>query len=104
MTILHATTENFQNLTNQGVTLVDFWAPWCGPCKMIAPVLEELDTEIPSHAQIVKVDIDECQELAAQYGIMSVPSLLILKDGEVVDKAVGYQPKEMLTELLSPYI
>lgn len=104
MAILNATPENFSPNTTPGLTLVDFWATWCGPCKMIAPVLEELDSEMSEHVQIVKVDIDECQELAAQFGIMSVPSLLVLKNGVVVDKAVGYQPKESLTELLSAHI
>lgn len=101
MAITHATDQTFQEETGSGVVLVDFWAPWCGPCKMIAPVLEELDGEIGESVKIVKVDVDENQGTASQFGIMSIPTLLVLKDGEVVDKVVGFQPKEALSELLA---
>jgi thioredoxin 1 len=100
MAITHATDQTFSNETGSGLVLVDFWAPWCGPCKMIAPVLEELDAEIGEKVKIVKVDVDENQESAGKYGIMSIPTLLVLKDGEVVDKVVGFQPKEALAERL----
>ena len=85
---------------DQVLVLIDFWAPWCGPCKMIAPVLEEIDSEIGDKVKIVKVDVDENQETAAKYGVMSIPTLIVLKNGEVVDKVVGFQPKEALTERL----
>ena len=100
MAITHATDQTFSNETGSGLVLIDFWAPWCGPCKMIAPVLEELDTEIGDKVKIVKVDVDENPESAGKYGIMSIPTLLIVKDGEVVDKVVGFQPKEALAERL----
>jgi len=100
MTIIHATDNSFANETGSGVVLVDFWAPWCGPCKMIAPVLEELDSEIGDKVKIVKLDVDENQETAAKFGVMSIPTLIVLKDGEVVDKVVGFQPKEALAERL----
>jgi thioredoxin 1 len=100
MAITHATDQTFSNETGSGLVLVDFWAPWCGPCKMIAPVLEELDAEIGEKVKIVKVDVDENQETAGKFGIMSIPTLLVLKDGEVVDKVVGFQPKEALAERL----
>jgi thioredoxin 1 len=103
MAIVHSTDQNFTTDTNEGVVLVDFWAPWCGPCKMIAPVLEELDTEIGETAKIVKVDVDENPETAGKFGVMSIPTLIVLKDGEVVDKVVGFQPKEALSELLSKH-
>ena len=100
MAIVHATDETFANETSSGVVLVDFWAPWCGPCKMIAPVLEELDSEIGDKVKIVKVDVDENQESAGKFGVMSIPTLIVLKDGELVDKVVGFQPKEALAERL----
>ncbi|WP_445489567.1 thioredoxin [Niallia sp. 03133] len=103
MAISHATDQNFQTETGTGVVLADFWAPWCGPCKMIAPVLEELDAEIGDKVKIVKIDVDENQESAAKFGVMSIPTLLVFKDGEVVDKVVGFQPKEALAELLSKH-
>lgn len=104
MAITHATDQTFLNETNDGVVLVDFWAPWCGPCKMIAPVLEELDADMGDKVKIVKVDVDENQETAGKFGVMSIPTLLVLKNGEVVDKAVGYQPKEALAEVLNKHV
>jgi thioredoxin 1 len=104
MAITHATDQTFLNETKEGVVLVDFWAPWCGPCKMIAPVLEELDGDMGDKVKIVKVDVDENQETAGKFGVMSIPTLLVLKDGEVVDKAVGYQPKEALAEVLNKHV
>ncbi|KAA9023184.1 thioredoxin [Niallia endozanthoxylica] len=100
MAITHATDQTFANETGSGLVLVDFWAPWCGPCKMIAPVLEDLDSEIGEKVKIVKVDVDENQETAAKFGVMSIPTLIVLKDGEVVDKVIGFQPKEALAERL----
>lgn len=103
MAIVNATDQTFTADTKEGVVLVDFWAPWCGPCKMIAPVLHELDEEIGDKAKIVKVDVDENQETAGKFGVMSIPTLIVLKDGEVVDKVVGFQPKEALAELLAKH-
>ncbi|MFP9127095.1 thioredoxin [Niallia sp. BSM11] len=104
MAISHATDQNFSEETGLGVVLADFWAPWCGPCKMIAPVLEELDSEIGDKVKIVKIDVDENQESASKFGVMSIPTLLVFKDGEVVDKVVGFQPKEALSELLAKHV
>ena len=104
MAITHATDQSFTTETESGVVLVDFWAPWCGPCKMIGPVLEELDTEIGDQVKIVKIDVDENQETAGKFGVMSIPTLLVLKNGEVVDKTVGFQPKEALKDLLSKHM
>ncbi len=103
MAITHATDQSFPTDTNSGLVLADFWAPWCGPCKMIAPVLEELDSEMGDKVKIVKVDVDENQETAGKYGVMSIPTLVVLKDGEVVDKVIGFQPKEALAELLNKH-
>ncbi|MBS4191524.1 thioredoxin [Bacillus sp. FJAT-49705] len=103
MAITNVTDQTFATETGSGVVLADFWAPWCGPCKMIAPVLEELDSEIGDKVKIVKIDVDENQETAGKFGVMSIPTLLVFKDGEVVDKVVGFQPKEALAELLSKH-
>lgn len=104
MAIQHATDQTFESLTNSGVVLVDFWAPWCGPCKMIAPVLEELDSDFDGKVSIVKLDVDDNQETAAKFGVMSIPTLLVIKDGEVVDKMIGFQPKEALAARLQNHI
>ncbi|MDG5786927.1 thioredoxin [Evansella sp. AB-P1] len=104
MAIVNVTDQNFSNETSQGVVLVDFWAPWCGPCKMIAPVLEELDSEMGDKVKIAKLDVDENQETAGKFGVMSIPTLLVLKDGEVVDQVVGFQPKEQLATLLNKHV
>ncbi|MFC5542524.1 MAG: thioredoxin [Bacilli bacterium] len=101
MAIVHATDQNFAQEISSGLVLVDFWATWCGPCKMIAPVLEELDAEMGSEVKIVKVDVDNNPATAAEYQIMSIPSLLLFKDGQLVAKTVGFQPKEALVEFIN---
>lgn len=101
MAIVHATDQTFEKEILEGAVLVDFWAPWCGPCQMIAPVLEQLDAEIGNEVKIVKVDVDENQVTAGQYGIMSIPSLLLFVDGEVKAKTAGFMPKEALIEFIN---
>ncbi len=92
--VVHLTNENFETevLKNSGITLVDFWASWCGPCKMIGPVLDELSLEM-NDTKIAKVNVDDEQELAAKYGIRSIPTLIIFKNGEKVEQMVGVLPK-----------
>ncbi|WP_430784932.1 thioredoxin [Virgibacillus flavescens] len=103
MAIVNVSDQNFAKETAEGLVLADFWAPWCGPCKMIAPVLEEIDGEMEEKVQIVKLDVDENQETAGKYGVMSIPTLLLFKDGEVVDQVIGFQPKEALVELIEKH-
>ncbi|PLR81523.1 thioredoxin [Bacillus canaveralius] len=104
MAIIHATDQSFTEDTSEGIVLADFWAPWCGPCKMIAPVLEELDSELGDKVKIVKLDVDENQETAAKFGVMSIPTLIVFKNGEAVDKVIGFQPKEALAEKLNQHL
>ncbi len=80
--------------------LVDFWAPWCGPCRQIAPMIDELASENEGSAKVVKVNIDESAEIAQKYGIMSIPTLIIFKGGEIAEKFVGAKPKAALQEAL----
>ncbi|MBB5180689.1 thioredoxin 1 [Planomicrobium koreense] len=103
MAIVKGTDQNFSQEISEGLVLVDFWAAWCGPCKMIAPVLEELDADMNGKVKIVKVDVDENQGTASEYGIMSIPTLLLMKDGQPVDKVVGFRPKEALAELVNQH-
>lgn len=93
---------DFQNevLNSDVPVLVDFWAPWCGPCRAIAPAVEQLASEFAGRAKVRKVDVDENQELATQYGIMNIPALLVFKGGKVVGKQIGGAPKAKLAELI----
>lgn len=77
--------------------LVDFWAPWCGPCKMVAPIVEEISHEYAGKIKVGKVNTDDNQQVASQYGIMSIPTIMIFKNGEVVERVIGAQPKAALT-------
>ena len=101
MSILHVSTENFEALVKQSTkpVLVDFWASWCGPCRMIAPVLEEVAAQRPD-IQVCKVNVDEEQALAMAYGISSIPTLLLFKNGQVVNKSLGAVPKSKILEML----
>jgi thioredoxin 1 len=95
------TKENFNESIQNGVSLVDFWAPWCGPCKMQLPIVEELSTELEGQAVIAKINVDEQPELASQFGVMSIPTLILFKDGQPVDKMVGVQSKDALKAKIS---
>ncbi|HBI3607264.1 TPA: thioredoxin [Staphylococcus aureus] len=104
MAIVKVTDADFDSKVESGVQLVDFWATWCGPCKMIAPVLEELAADCEGKADILKLDVDENPSTAAKYEVMSIPTLIVFKDGQPVDKVVGFQPKENLAEVLDKHL
>jgi thioredoxin 1 len=98
---IELTGENFDSTVANGVSLVDFWAPWCGPCRMIAPVIDELATDFDGKANICKVNTDEQQDIAVQYGIRSIPTLLFFKDGQMVDQMIGAAGKDALAEKIN---
>ena len=101
---IELTNENFDATTSEGVALVDFWAPWCGPCRMIAPVIEELAEDFDGKAKICKVNTDEQQDIAIKYGIRSIPTILFFKNGEMVDQMVGAASKDTFAEKLNALI
>ncbi|WP_334076130.1 MULTISPECIES: thioredoxin [Paenibacillus] len=104
MAIVNVSDQTFNNeVEGQGIVLVDFWAPWCGPCKMIAPILEELDGEIGDSVKIAKVNVDDNPESASRFGVMSIPTLILFKDGQPVDKVVGLNPKDKLKSLIAKH-
>lgn len=93
------TNENFETLKNGELPLVvDFWATWCGPCRMIAPIVEELGKEYDGRINVGKCDVEECEDIAAEFGIRNIPTLLFFKNGQVVDKIVGAVQKQKLDE------
>jgi thioredoxin 1 len=98
---LKITDSNFNDVISKNKTvLVDFWAEWCGPCRIIGPVIEELANEYEGKAIIGKLDIDSNQESSVKYGVRSIPTILTFKDGEIVDRQVGAVPKETLTNII----
>lgn len=92
------TNANFNDTVANGVTLVDFWAPWCGPCRMIGPIVSQLSEEYAGKAIIGKLNVDDNPEVAMKYGIRSIPTVAILKDGELVDKHIGLTSKKVLAD------
>ena len=103
MAVTDATFEE-QVLKAEGNVLVDFWATWCGPCRAIAPILEEIASEQSEKLKIMKLDIDENQQVAGQFGIMSIPTMILFKDGQPVKQIVGAKPKPALMRDLAPYL
>lgn len=94
------TSTDFDSTIATGVTLVDMYADWCGPCQAIAPIIEELATEYEGKAKIAKLDVDASGDIAGKYGVMSIPTILVFKDGQLVDKSVGLADKASLIALL----
>ena len=105
-TYIEGTDLNFESevLKSDLPVLVDFWAPWCGPCRMIAPVVEEISQEYTGKLKVVKINTDENQAIAVKYGIRSIPTIGIFKGGKVVDSVIGAVPKQTLVGKFSPYL
>lgn len=98
---IELTSANFDAETSKGAVLVDFWAPWCGPCRMLSPVIEELAEDFEGKAKICKVNTDEAQDLATKFGVRSIPTLLFIKDGEIKAQMIGAQSKQVIADKIS---
>jgi len=101
MSVINITKENFQNevLQSDKPVLLDFWASWCGPCRMVSPIVDEISDE-RADIKVGKINVDEQTELAGQFGVMSIPMLVVIKDGKISNQAVGARPKNQILELL----
>lgn len=104
MAVAHIKTADFDSFIAEGTTLVDFWATWCSPCRMQAPILEQLDVELGGSAKIGKVDVDEEPELARRFAVMSIPTLIAFRDGAVIAKTVGVTDAQELKKMLGVWV
>lgn len=98
------TEKNFEEKTKSGLVLIDFFATWCGPCRMMSPILEEVGENLDGKVSIYKVDVDDDEKLARKFGILSIPTLIIFKDGKLVDKKVGYIQADDLQAMIEKHI
>ena len=101
---VEATDAAFDKLIEKGVTLVDFWAEWCGPCRQVAPIVEQIASENLAKMRVAKLDVDANGVTAQKYGVMSIPTLILFKDGEPVERLVGFRPKEALMSKIRPHL
>ncbi len=99
--VKHLTEANFEESTSKGLALVDFWAEWCGPCRMLGPILDQVAKEIGDKAMIGKVNVDEAQQLAIKFGVRNIPAIFIMKDGQVVKQFTGPQDRMTLLKTLN---
>lgn len=100
MSVMHLTKDNFDSVTSSGLVLVDFWATWCGPCRMQAPVLDELDEKLGSKVKVCKIDVDDHPDIAQRFGVFSIPTLVVFRDGNMIRKEVGLHTLEQLEDML----
>ena len=101
MAIIHLTQDGFDKATANGISMVDFWASWCGPCKMLSPVVEEIAQQFEGKALVGKVNVDEEPDLARQFGVMSIPTVVFLKNGVEFDRKVGVMPGQVFVDILN---
>lgn len=99
MSVLNLTTENFVSETKNGKILIDFWASWCGPCRAMSPIVDEVAKEV-TDVKICKVNVDEYPDIASKYNVMSIPTLVVLENGQEINKSVGLIPKDKVMELI----
>ena len=101
--LIHVTDSDFEQqiLKSEKPALVDFWAPWCGPCQKIAPIIEELAAEYKDKVKVAKINVDESRKVATDMGVMSIPTLMLFKGGKVIDKVIGLVPKDRLKEIVN---
>ncbi len=104
MSVVVLNEENFANEVSSGVVLVDFWAEWCGPCQMMLPILSDFAQDIGDKVKVGKINVDENPALAQQFRVMSIPTLIVLKDGKPVEMMVGVKQKQELNEIVAKYI
>jgi len=104
MAIFTATDSNYEELTTKGTVLIEFWAPWCAPCRMLAPVLDELQSELGGRLTMARCNVDEYGQLAVGLHVMSIPTMILFKDGIAKEKIVGYQSLKALQSLIKPHL
>lgn len=100
MAVMHLTKDNFDSVTSSGLVLVDFWATWCGPCRMQAPILDELDEQLGDRVKVCKLDVDDVPAIAQRFGVFSIPTLMVFRDGKMISKEVGVHTLEQLMTML----